>query len=339
MTDDDFMGLDDFVVDVDISDDPDATRVADPTAPSATLYVFEPEGDDVTEVLKRSGLKVQRGSMGSEMMAAAMKRQLSAILVGPNTDAELRELFMRAFRGKFPKIPVIYMSGKFNDPSEQAQYRYEGATSVLPWPPPPPADLLAAVQAFVKTPIELVGTALPEPGSPEATEELDVLKRKVEALEQRRQAGDLDPKQYARAVSEAEQHLKEATSLRSELTLVRERSSMLQERIDRLIQDLATMTKERDEHKLKLQKAARKLKETRELTNPGTESGDTIKSLKKIGQSADSFVWGLEQAIQFFEDLSFEAGDKRAPSLKGHIRSLKLVRALLEKLRDRLHQL
>src|SRR5690606_3385507 len=98
------------------------------------------------------------------------------------------------------------------------------------------------------------------------------------------------------------------------------------------IADLAAMTRERDEMKLKVDRLE-------ESTDAAKAEGEVVASLRKIGQSTDSFVWGLEQAIQFFEDLQFEAGDKRAPSLKGHIRSLKLVRALLERIRDRLHQL
>lgn len=328
--DDEFIDLD-FAVDL-AEDDAEATRLAPMTGSSAGMFVFEPLGDSATEALKRAGLKVQRATMGSEMMAAAQRRNLQAVIVSPSTDAELRELFMRAFRGRFEQVPVIYLSSKLDDPRELARYRMEGATTVLPWPLPPRAQLVEALQACVQSPVEVVGVD-EEAAANERDEELRVLSRKVSAMERQHKPANAVPiAELERARRDAEEREREATSLRSELTLVRERSAMLQDRIDRLIADLAAMTRERDEMKLRLD-------HLEESTDAGKGETEVVASLRKIGQSTDSFVWGLEQAIQFFEDLQFEAGDKRAPSLKGHIRSLKLVRALLERIRDRLHQL
>lgn len=324
--DDDFLDLD-FAVDL-AEDDAEATRLAAPTGPSAGIFVFEPVGESATVALTSAGLKVHRATMGSEMLAAAQKRDLQAVLVSPTTDAELRELFMRAFRGRFENVPVIYLSAQANDPREQMQARHEGATAVLPWPLLPPKQLVEALQSFVQTPVEVV--RLEEEVAVEADEELRVLSRKVAALERHQRSVSLE--ELERARRDAEEREREATSLRSELTLVRERSAMLQDRIDRLVADLAAITRERDEMKLRLDDIA-------ESSSEPSGGNDAIHSLRKIGQSTDSFLWGLEQAIQFFEDLQFEAGDKRAPSLKGHIRSLKLVRALLERIRDRLQQL
>lgn len=325
---DGFIDLD-FAVDLQ-EDDDEATRLAPMVGSSAGMFVFEPLGDTATEALKRSGLKVQRATMGSEMMAAAFRKNLQAVFVSPTTDAELRELFMRAFRGKFETVPVIFITSKYDDPREQAQCRHEGATLVLPWPLPPPGEMVRALQAFMQSPVELLGSS-PEAAEAERDQELKVLSRKVSAMERQQDANKVE-EVLERVRRDAEQREREATSLRSELTLVRERSALLQDRIDRLITDLAAMTRERDEIKLK----ADRLEES---TDAGKVADDLLTSLRKIGQSTDSFVWGLEQAIQFFEDLQFEAGDKRSPSLKGHIRSLKLVRALLERIRDRLHQL
>ncbi len=52
-------------------------------------------------------------------------------------------------------------------------------------------------------------------------------------------------------------------------------------------------------------------------------------------RGVESFVWPVEQAIQFFEDLAHEAGPQRAPSLNLHLRTIKLVKTLLERVRDR----
>jgi len=335
MVDDDL----DFMVDLDGLDDPDSTRVAAAVAKESGLFIFETESDAATEALKRTGLKIQRATMGSEMMAAAQKQNLQAVFIAPNTDPELRELFMRAFRGKFPNVPVIYLSEQFSDPKEQAQYRYEGATIAMPWPLPAAKEIIDAVAQLTGAPIEIDAELQVQPGSDREKEEIALLKRKVAAIEDQRRESPEAQAALEREQERAHSNAKEATSLRSELTLIRERSSMLQGRIDRSIADLAAITQERD--KLKLQ--VKKLKAKDDTgTGSGTGSGanaETVKSLRKIGQSADSFVWGLEQAIQFFEELQFEAGDKRAPSLKGHLRSLKLVRALLERIRDRLHEL
>lgn len=326
---DDFLDLD-FSVDFD-GDDPEATRLAPMVEPSAGIFVFEPLGNSATEALERSGLKVQRSTMGSEMMSAAQKRDLQAVLISPTTDAELRELFMRAFRSRFEHVPVVIISASYDDPKEQAQYRHEGATMVLPWPLPAPGDLVHSLQGIIKSPVEVVGGSGGELVGAARDEELRVLGRKVSAMERNKDAADVE-EQLAQVKRAAEERQREATSLRSELTLVRERSALLQDRIDRLLSDLTSMTRERDELK-------HRVDHIEGSTDAGKPSDEAIGSLRKIGQSADSFVWGLEQAIQFFEDLQFEAGDKRSPSLKGHIRSLKLVRALLERIRDRLHQL
>lgn len=327
--DDDFIDID-FAVDL-AEDDAEATRLGPPTGTSAGIFVFEPVGESATEALKGAGLHVQRATMGSEMLAAAQKRDLQAVIVSPSTDAELRELFMRAFRSRFENVPVIYLSVQANDPREQARFRHEGASVTLPWPLLPARQLFAALRPFVQTPLE-VPQGAPEAAVPERDEELRVLSRKVSALERQQQAAPAVPLvELERARRNVVEREREVTSLRSELTLVRERSAMLQDRIDRLIADLAAVTRERDEMKLRLDD----LTESQEAGS----GGDAVTSLRKIGQSTDSFLWGLEQAIQFFEDLQFEAGDKRAPSRRGHIRSLKLVRALLERIRDRLRQL
>jgi CheY-like chemotaxis protein len=322
----------DFVVDLGGLDEPDSTRIVSMTGTSAAVYVFEPEGDHATEALKRSGLKVQRCTMGSEVMAAAKRRDLLAVLVSPTTDPELRELFMRAFHSRFARVPVVFITTKFADQKELAQFRHEGAADVLPWPLPAPGRIVEVLQRYIQRPVEVLGA---DPLSAEQERaDIALLSRKVEALEGRAHE-DSEPALKAahqQAQLAAEKRHREATALRSELTLVRERSQVLQDRIDRLAQDLAVMTRERDTMKLKIEKLE-------EDPDPGKPAGDALKALRKIGQSADSFVWGLEQAIQFFEDLQFEVGDERAPSLKGHVRSMKLTRALLERIRDRLNQL
>lgn len=332
MSDDDL----DFMVDLDGLDDPDSTRVAGGVEQGSGIFIFETESDQATEALKRTGLKAQRATMGSEMMAAAQKQNLQAVFIAPNTDPELRELFMRAFRGKFPQVPVVYLSEQFNDPKEQAQYRYEGATIAMPWPLPPAKEILDAVAQLVGAPIQVDAALEVQPGSDREKDEIALLKRKVAAIEDQRRPSPEVERALEREKERAQSKAKEATSLRSELTLIRERSQMLQDRIDRSVGDLAAITQERDKLKLHL----RKLKAKEDTgTSGGSGNAETVKSLRKIGQSADSFVWGLEQAIQFFEELQFEAGDSRSPSLKGHLRSLKLVRALLERIRDRLHEL
>ncbi|MFZ9888043.1 MAG: hypothetical protein ACO3JL_11120 [Myxococcota bacterium] len=322
--DDDFFDDELEVVELDF----DSRRAVIPTP--ARLFVFEPLGTEATEKLTSAGLSVQRATTGSEMMAAAKKGDLLGVIVSPSTDPELRELFLRAFRGRFDKVPVFILSERHNDPKELAQHRHEGASVTLPWPLPDSSSIISMLQAHLPTLLELA--AHQKQTAAGHDDELRVLSRKVSALERQREAPAELGSELQRVRSLVEEREVEATSLRSELTLVRERSALLQDRIDRLVNDLAAVSHERDELKLRQALA---------VHEPATSgpSDELLASLRKIGDSTDSFVWGLEQAIQFFEELQFEAGDQRAPSLKGHIRSLQLVRALLERLRDRLRRL
>lgn len=341
----------DLDLDIDVSDDDEqATRMvpmpfapepeaAAPARPEG-IFIFEPDGDQAWRALSGMGIHGQRASLGSDIMAAAQDGRLTGVIVAPGVDAELRELFVRALRGRFGGIPVVYLSDEAHDPQALAMMRAQGASAVFPWPPER-AQLVPVIrQLMAGAP---GGQALPEKGSAAASSELKLLTRKLgnvdkaelAARHQAMQSGaqpaaptEVPRVVFEQAVREVAERSAENTSLRSELTIFRERTQMLEERLSRLTKDLSALTHERDELRARLVDLP---------TGPqlNLEVQERLESLKKIGDSVDSFLWGLEQAIQFLEELQFEAGDQRAPSLNAHLRSIKLVRVLLERLRER----
>jgi hypothetical protein len=280
------------------------------------IYVFDPGDGRTAQTLMRLGIEIRPATTGSEVMAAASNGELGGVIIAPFGDEELRELFMVALRGKFPEINVVYVDENAQDPRVQEEARAEGAKLILPWPLP--QDVGSQLSAIFGE------TAAASPASTEA--ERQILVRKLGAMDPpARDTLDLIPKKELELAAE------EATSLRSELTLVRERSQLLQRRIERLTQDLASVTQQRDSLERKLKNDSDYPREA----GPNALSPEIQKRLsvlQKVGSNAENFVWGIEQTIQFLEELSFEAGDKRAPTLKSHIKILRLTRKLLTQL-------
>lgn len=324
----------DLDIDLDSADDADqATQVvsafADAPEKPKGLFVFEPDGDIAYQALLQAGIACHRACLGSEVMAAAQDRRLTGVILAPSADEELRELFVRALRGRFGSIPLIFLSPSAHNPEAVHELQRQGATAVLAWPLPPPSVLVPTLESLTQGSLTRTGD-LPPRGSPQATQELGLLSRKLERMEAKAKPREdsVSREVFEQAVKEVAEKQAENTSLRSELTMFRERIQMLEERLARLSNDLAALTQERDELRAKLAQ-----KPSGPVMN--AQGHQLLMSLKKIGESVDPFLWGLEQAIQFLEELQLEAGDHRAPSLNAHLRSLKLVRVLLERLRER----
>lgn len=294
------------------------------------LFIFEPEGDATWHTLSDMGLRGIRATLGSDIMAAAQEGRLAGVLISPAVDTELRELFVRALRGRLGNVPVVYFSTDSQNPEASALMRAQGASAVCAWPPEP-AQLASLVRQLMD-----VSSSAPVPAAASSADELKLLTRKLEKIDSSRMGAQATPAEvpavprpvFEQAVRDVAERSAENTSLRSELTLFRERARLLEDRVGRLNNDLSALAYERDELRARLVDSP-----TVPQLNP--ELQEKLESIKKVGDSVESFLWGLEQAIQFLEELQFEAGDQRAPSLAGHLRSLKLVRVLLERLRER----
>ena len=304
--------VDDLEIDFDVEID----------EPTGSLYVFEQGTDETKRAFAEHGIEVTSVSMGSEIMGAAKAHRISALIMSVNADEELRQLFMRAFKGRFAHIPVVYLTPDPFNPEVQARLSAEGATHLLSWPLPPGTELLPFLDAVA--PFKSAQPrAVPEPGSNTAVQEMGVLKRKVEKLE----APPSQPPSLVSPTPPKPQHVLEAraiaeenTTLRSEVTVMRDRQKQLEDRLLRMKALVEQLNLERDELKAQL---------SGQIANDGTEG--ELTAIKKALGGLDSYVWALEEAVQFLEDLKLMAGD-RAPTLDAHIRTLKVTRQFLGRL-------
>jgi|GEM_PF-2229020 len=287
--------------------------------PIPRLFIFEPGGNFIQQSLDNMGIISESVELGSDLMAAAEAQKVSVVLMSPGMDEELRELFVRAFTGRFAMVPVVYISDRYNDPALVAEFHRQGAKGVLPWPLPAASDLLPFLDAHAPSGTQ-IRAAAEQMASGEEPAEMALLRRKVANLEERTKSA-VSAEQFEQAVQEAASKNAENTSLRSEMTILRERASLLEERLQRVQRDLENVAKERDEL---LQGASH--------PKAGVSVDDESAALLR---GVESFVWPVEQAIQFLEDLAHEAGAQRAPSLDIHLRTIKLVKTLLERIRDR----
>ena len=195
-----------------------------------------------------------------------------------------------------------------------------GVRAVFPWPLPPASELLPALDAIL---LERVPKdEVPKRGSLPALNELEILRRKVAELEKERtdvHARVINPAAFEQVVKEVAEKTAENTSLRSERTLLKQRTLVLEDRVTRLSAEL---------ERLRAQ-----------APHPAPSATGKVLSEEHVVllEGADAFLWPLGQAVDFFDDLAHQAGNSRSPSLETHVRSLKLLRGLLERLRDGFH--
>jgi hypothetical protein len=289
------------------------------------VYVYDSSPDLVTSrSLTAAGFTVKSARLGSELMSATQDNRVRGVIVGADADPELRQLFMRAFRSRFPTVPVAYLSPDAHDATRVETLRAEGAVVVFPWPLPPQTVLIPELLALF--PLDASSSPAPPAASAPNVAEQELLARKVGQLESvaRPQTDPAIPKEaFEQVVKEVAQKSAENTELRSELTLVRERNALLEERAKRLAREIKSLSSELE--------ALRS--EAQANDAPLTTRVPDAAALEGLLAGVETYGWGLEQAIQYFEELKLKVGS-RAPSLDGHLRTLRLVRSLLDRLRE-----
>jgi hypothetical protein len=306
---------DDDLFDVDLDD-------------AKAVYVYDSSAELLTsQSLTDLGFAVKSARLGSELMAATQDGRVRGVIVGADADPELRELFMRAFHGRFPNIPVAYISRDAGSSTHVAALRAEGALVVIPWPLPPSHVLIPELNTLFSTgPSTRLEAARPSTVLGTVAEQ-QLLARKVDALEAvaRPKTDPAIPKEaFEHVVQQAAKKTAENTELRTELTLVRDRNAMLEDRAKRLAKEVKSLSKELEDMRAEM-RASR--------ADPVFGSSTLPSALDGLVPGVETYGWGLEQAIQYFEELKLKVGS-RAPSLDVHLRTLRLVRALLERLRE-----
>ena len=76
-------------------------------APVPMLFVFESGTNAVQRALSQIGIASKTVGLGGELMSAVQSGEVSGVLFSPTMDEEMRTFLTSAFKGRFPKIPLI----------------------------------------------------------------------------------------------------------------------------------------------------------------------------------------------------------------------------------------
>ena len=273
------------------------------------VFVFDPDETNIVETLRAKGVEVERATSGSAIMLAAQNDTLAGVLIAPGCDRELRDLFVAALKTQFSNINIAAFVNE-GDTRGHHEAREDGVDHVVSLPLAESSISLFA-QWFGD---DHISPMLVEPQAPTISSKR-LAKKAVVVAEHKHAAVPLELVSKEELESVIKKHTQHSTTLRSELTLVREHSKLLKKRIGRLEHAMAEVLSERDALSMRLKKA--------ESTPAGPKA-----ELKKIGKQAENFIWGLEQTITLLEELSFEAGEK-APVLERHVKIVNLTRNML----------
>jgi DNA-binding response OmpR family regulator len=295
--------------------------------------------------LEQLGIKARTVRSGPEAMAAASQGDLRAVVVAEAPDEELRALFARAFKSRFAGIPMLYVTREWQNPKAVTQMRGEGAAEIIAWPLPPPSELLPRLRAYVPV-NQPPPTIIPEVGEKSLEKEQRTIAMQLtkNPVMQSMLNPPLDPgasnQTFEKAVVELAEKRKEVTGLRSELSVVRDRTGMLEERLKRLVSELDVVTKERDA--LKIKDAVPDEDDATMMVDPASfgqlnpskpPSGTgAFVDVKRIALGTDNYTWGLEQLLEFLEELQVQVGPN-GPSLKAHLDIVKQVLELHRRIR------
>lgn len=325
--------------------------------------MFDPRGhDDVVTALRVLGVQARTEQLGSALMAAANERRIAGVVVAPDADEELRQLFMRAFRARHPSLPVVYLSPQAAAPDVVSALKEEGATEVLAWPLPaaeqvtplferlfpaalstsPPAEAPfdgAYAQAGEAAPVEtLPASALSPVGVDAQGDKTPAVPTRVpdlpdeeratsvpddEASVLRRKLGDLESARPGPGEAAPAEALERA---------VREAKKKSAENTE--LRGELTVIRDRN---AQLEERVQRLKaELEQLTRERDqllhdEPSAPTTAFEELRGGVESYTHAMASAVDFLEDLQHRVGH-RAPSLDAHVRTLKLVHQLLRRL-------
>lgn len=328
MADDFDLDLDDFGIETDHGS-LETAQVAQTTHRLETrILVIDPAHPDsqLKRQLEISGFACSQVDTGGQAIQAIAAGEFAAIFfVASGDDDDWIRFIVSGVNMKFDGFPCAVLA-RTPVPAEQDRLRALGLDLVVPSPIPSPAELGKKLDQL----LGLQAEASPEPVS--STSELALLKRRLRDAEEaeRLKSEELDQikSQFLQAVDEVSQRASESTGLRSEVSILRDRSTIMKERLDRAKLEIMALKKQN----------AQLVGGSVEMPPLSLEKGTAtrkLQELKGLLAALLPFDQALEQALEFLEELAIVSGP-RAQLLQRHLRQLKMMRQVFSRIRARL---
>jgi len=298
-----------------------------PTAHRAgvRLLIIDPGHVDSPAVkkLEAAGYACSRVETGSQAMQAISAGQFAAIVCVATGDDDWRRFLAAGIRARHGDFPVLF-TAQSGTAQEREKLLAQAASAVLPVPLPDADELGSAIDL-------ILGIQQVEGTTTDAPSEMALLKRRLRDAEEAQQLKDQEiaelKKQFLHAIDEATQRTTESTGLRSEVSILRDRASVMKGRLDRAVQTIEWLKQE-----------------NARLTTgdigtpqapPENRALDQLAQLQGLLAALLPFEQSLEQAVSFLEELAIVSGP-RAPQLQRHVRQLQLLRDVFQRIQARL---
>jgi CheY-like chemotaxis protein len=293
------------------------------------LLVIDPDHIDsaVMRKLESAGFACSLVETGAQALQAIAAGQFAAMVCVATADDDWRRFLAANVKARLPEFPILF-SAKSAAESEHDRLLALGATAVLPAQLPKAAELGELVDGILG--IEPVLTTSATSGT-----EMVLLQRRLHEAEEAGRLKDQEiaqlRNQFLEAIGEAAERSKESTGLRSEVSILRDRAGIMQERLGRAKQYIDWLKKEN------ARLASDRGQEPATAPTPDTNAA-RLQQLQSLLAALMPFEQSLAQALDFFQDLSSVAGPK-AQALTRHVNQLRLLRDAFQRIRARMGEM
>ena len=328
MADDFDLDLDDFGIEIDSADSSSYELEQTTHRSEMRILIIDPTHPDsqLKRQLELSGFACSQVDTGGQAIQAIAAGEFSAIFfVASGDDDDWIRFIVSGVNMRFEGFPCAVLA-RTPVPAEQERLRSLGLDLVIPSPIPDPGELGRLLD-------DLLGLqATPSADQASSPSELALLKRRLRDAEEaeRLKSEELDQvkNQFLLAINEVSQKTTESTGLRSEVSILRDRSVVMRERLDSA--KLEILALKQQNAKLLGGKV-----ETPALSLEQGKSSRQLQELKGLLAALLPFDQALEQALEFLDELAIVSGP-RAQLLQRHLRQLKMMRQVFARIRTRL---
>lgn len=297
---------------------------ASPHRAGMRLLVIDPSHTDsrLLKLLEAAGFACSRVETGSQAVEAVAAGQFSALICVASGDDDWRRFLAANIKHKFDHFPVLFTA---QTPTESEHQRLLGfgADAVIPTGLSSPAALGELLD-------NTLGIRPRQEAPMDTITELALLKRRLHDAEDAQRSKDREiddlKGRFLRAIDEAAQRTSESTGLRSEVSILRDRASVMKQRLQRAMVQI--------EH-LKVENARLTGDSSPTIAPSFDPQTQQLLELQSLLAALLPFQQSTEQAVSFLEELSIAAGP-RAGLLTRHLHQLRLLSDVFQRIRMRL---
>lgn len=325
----DDLDLDDFGIDIGTVMEGGHEDESGPTLHRAgvRILVIDPGKSDspLSQALERTGFGSALVETGGQAMQAIGAGQFAALVCATSgDDDDWRRFLTSGVRQRYGDFPVLF-AARTPTESERDRLIGLGASAVIPAPLPPTRELGRIIDTLLGL------EPVMEPAAADAAE-LALLKRRLRDAEEATRIRDKEIEelkhQFMHAIDEVSQRTTESTGLRSEVSLLRDRASLMKDRLERAVREVRWLKQENE-------RLASDQAQAPSGISPSDEIERQLQELRGLLAALLPFDQALAQAVKFLEELAVVAGP-RAQMLQKHVRQLGLLRDVFGRIRARI---